>query len=189
MRHTGVMHPAFLYLPGGRLTTPELCAARLDGHLVEIGEGYIPADLVEGADSRAGALATLIPRDTAACGPTAAWIHGAGDAPPAIHHVRRAVQRRIRPSIHARVIFHDTSVPSADMIMIGDVHVMTPVRSMVDLALGLYRDESLRRWMILLAQADPEVIDGALEQIASMTRVPGTRAGGAALGRLRVRTT
>ena len=41
------MHPAFLYLPGARLELAELAAAALDGHLVAMGEGFIPADLVE----------------------------------------------------------------------------------------------------------------------------------------------
>ncbi|WP_311245157.1 type IV toxin-antitoxin system AbiEi family antitoxin [Microbacterium sp. WCS2018Hpa-23] len=182
------MHPAFLYLPGGRLTAPELSAARLDGHLVELGEGYIPADLVESASARAAAVATLIPADTAASGPTAAWIHGAGDAPPARHHVRRAVQRRIRPAVPARVTLHDTALPSSDLVWIGGVPVMTPARTMIDLALGLYRDESLRRWMVLLSHVDPQLVSEALTDLDALSRVPGKRAGRGALERLLVRT-
>ena len=54
------MHPALFYLPGDRLMQPELSAARLDGHVVEMGEGYIPADVVEGPEARAAALRSLI---------------------------------------------------------------------------------------------------------------------------------
>ena len=54
------MHPAFLYLPGERLTIPELSAARIDGHLVDLGEGYIPADLIESPSARAAAIAALV---------------------------------------------------------------------------------------------------------------------------------
>lgn len=182
------MHPAFLYLPGGRLTVPELSAARLDGHLVELGEGYIPADLVESSSARAAAIASLIPADTAASGPTAAWIHGAGDAPPARHHIRRAVQRRIRPVVPARVTLHDTALPASDLVWIGGVPVMTPARTMTDLALGLYRDESLRRWMVLLSHVDPRLVSEALRDLEALSRVPGKRAGSGALERLLVRT-
>lgn len=182
------MHPAFLYLPGDRLTIPELSAARLDGHLVDLGEGYIPADLVETPSARAAAIATLVPAHTAASGPSAAWVHGAGDAPPARHHVRRAVSHRIRPALPARVILHDTALPRSDFLLIGGVPVMTAERTMVDLALGLHRDASLRRWMLLLAHAEPGLVPAALVDLDSMIRVPGKRAGRGALERILVRT-
>lgn len=182
------MHPAFLYLPGDRLTIPELSAARLDGHVVELGEGYIPADLVEDSSTRAASIADLVPADTAASGPTAAWIHGAGDTPPARHHVRRAVQRRIRAMSTARVALHDTSLPPTDVLVIGGVTVMTPVRTMVDLALSVHRDESLRRWVLLLAQTDPRLVPEAISALETMGRVPGKRAGRGTLDRLPLTT-
>ncbi|KQR45537.1 hypothetical protein ASF87_15070 [Microbacterium sp. Leaf161] len=182
------MHPAFLYLPGERLTIPELSAARIDGHLVDLGEGYIPADLIESPSARAAAIAGLVPADTAASGPSAAWIHGAGDAPPARHHVRRAVGHRIRATLPPRVILHDTALSRTHIELIGGVPVMTPQRTMVDLALGLHRDESLRRWMLLLADTEPALVSVALSEIDAMIRVPGKRAGRGALERLLVRT-
>lgn len=183
-----MVHPAFLYLPGERLDITELCAARLDGHVFEIGEGYIPADLVESPATRAAAVASLIPTDTAASGPTAAWIHGAGDAPPARHHVRRAVDRRIRPAIASRVILHDTALAAGEFVILAGTPVMTPRRTMIDLALGLHRDESLRRWMLLLAEVDPRLVEDAAAALDTMIRVPGKRAGRAALERIAVRT-
>ncbi|MFJ4996953.1 type IV toxin-antitoxin system AbiEi family antitoxin [Microbacterium sp. NPDC088619] len=182
------MHPAFLYLPGVRLTIPELSAARIDGHLVDLGEGYIPADLIETPSARAAAIATLVPVHTAASGPSAAWIHGAGDTPPARHHVRRAVSHRIRPALPPRVILHDTALARTDVVLLGGVPVMSPERTMVDLALGLHRDESLRRWMLLLAHAEPGLVRIALSELDTMIRVPGKLAGRGALERLLVRT-
>lgn len=181
------MHPAFLYLPGDRLQHAELGAARLDGHLVEIGEGYIPADLVEGPSTRASAVAVLIPPDTAACGPTAAWIHGAGSAPPAIHHVRRAVARRIRPALAPRVVLHDTSVATEDLVHLGGIAVVSPLRTVLDIALALHRDESLRLWLVRLAEVSPELIPLAIDAVEGMRRVPGTRTARAVLQRLDVR--
>ncbi|OAN41010.1 type IV toxin-antitoxin system AbiEi family antitoxin [Microbacterium sp. H83] len=182
------MHPAFLYLPGDRLALPELSAAALDGHVVAVGEGFIPADLVEGPSTRATSLARLIPAGTVASGPTAAWIHGARDAPPALHHVRRVARRRIRPALDRRVTMHDVHVPDPELVRLGGVAVLTPLRTMVDLALGLHRDESLMRWMIGLAHVDPALPSDAIDVLASLGRVPGKRAGRAALTRISVRT-
>ena len=182
------MHPALLYLPGGRLTLPELSAARLDGHVVELGEGYVPADLIDSPQARAAAIAGIVPANTALCGPSAAWVHGAGDRPPARHHVRRAVSHRLRVDLPPRVILHDTTLPEDDVIQFGGTLVMTPVRTMVDLALGLHRDPTRRPWIDLLADADPVLLVDAASAIDEMHRMPGARVARAALQRAILRT-
>ena len=83
---------------------------------------------------------------------------------------------------------HDTALSRTHIELIGGVPVMTPQRTMVDLALGLHRDESLRRWMLLLADTEPALVSVALSEIDAMIRVPGKRAGRGALERLLVRT-
>ncbi|MFJ6531320.1 type IV toxin-antitoxin system AbiEi family antitoxin [Microbacterium sp. NPDC091662] len=182
------MHPAFLYVPGDRLSLSELSAARIDGHVVEVGDAYVPADLVEGPDVRAGAVASLVQPGTAASGPTAAWIHGAGDAPPAVHHVRRCVERRIRAVTSSRLVFHDTVVPASDVQLIGGIRVSDPVRTMLDLATALHRDPRMLTWMDRLALVFPETPNAAAEALRAMSRVPGSRAGSAVLERLALRT-
>lgn len=181
------MHPALLYLPGDRLALAELSAARLDGHLFDLGEGYIPADLVEGPATRAATLAPLIPRGTAASGPTAAWIHGAGDAPPSRHHVSRAVSRRIRPDPSTRVVMHEVPVPASAQVLLGGIPTTTPVRTMVDLALSLHRDPSVRPWITSLADVDPGLVADAVAALDMLHRVPGKVSGRAALLRVRTR--
>lgn len=170
------MHPALFYLPGDRLTQPELSAARLDGHVVEIGEGYIPADLVEAPAARAAALRSLILPGMAASGPSAAWIHGAGDDPPSPHHARRAVDRRLRASVSARLVFHDSQLASCDIVHIGGLAVSTPLRTMIDLALGIHREPVLASWAAALAEVSPELVPAAAEEMRGLHRVPGVRA-------------
>lgn len=182
------MHPAFLFLPGVRLSPAELSAARIDGHVVELGEAYVPADLVETADLRARTLAALVRPGTAASGPTAAWIHGAGDAPPSVHHVKRAVDRRIRPQTNGRLVFHDTLLAASDQQVIGGIAVSTPVRTLFDLATTLHRDPRVLPWMDHLAGVLPGLAADAAAAVRSLNRVPGSRAGLAALERLAVRT-
>lgn len=181
------MHPAFLYVPGERLSQPELSAARIDGHVVEVGDAYVPADLVEGPDVRASTIASLIQPGTAASGPTAAWIHGAGDAPPAVHHVKRCVERRIRPVTSSRLVFHDTVLPADDLEMIGGVPVSMPVRTMLDLATTLHRDPRVLTWMHRLAIVFPDAPEAAGAVLRGMRRVPGSRTGLAVLERLEFR--
>jgi hypothetical protein len=183
------MHPAFLYLPGIRLSPAELSAARIDGHVVDLGEAYVPADLVESADVRASTLAPLVRPGTAASGPTAAWIHGAGDTPPSVHHVKRSVDRRLRPQTSGRLVFHDTLLAASDQQMIGGIAVSTPVRTLLDLATTLHRDPRVRPWMDHLARVQPGLAAEAAVAMRTLTRVPGSRAGLAALERLAVRTT
>lgn len=183
-----MVHPALLYLPGARLSLPELSAARLDGHVVDLGDAYIPADLVEGADVRAASIAALVQDGAAVCGPSAAWVHGAGDAPPPVHHVKRCVERRVRPRTSARLVFHDTVLPPAHVVMIGGVPVSTPGRTMMDLATSLHRDPRVLPWMNALAVACPEATRHALTELRGTTRVPGSRAGIAALERVELRT-
>ncbi|WP_417540574.1 type IV toxin-antitoxin system AbiEi family antitoxin [Microbacterium maritypicum] len=178
------MHPAFLYVPGERLSQSELSAARIDGQVVEVGDAYVPADLIEGPDVRASAIATLVRPGTAASGPTAAWIHGAGDAPPAVHHIRRCVERRIRAVTSSRLVFHDTVVPSSDLQRIGGVLVSTPMRTMLDLATTLHRDPRVLTWMDRLAIVFPETPEAAGDALRDMSRVPGSRVGMAVLERL-----
>lgn len=183
------MHPAFLYLPGERLTLPELTAARLDGDVVDIGDAYIPADLVESADVRAASIAAIVQPGTAVCGPSAVWVHGACDAPPNTHHLRRAVTRRIRAVQDPRVRYHDTPLPPEDLELIGGVTVTTPERTVIDLALAGHRDSALDHWLSVLAAHDPALIGIARERIGSLRRVPGSRRALELLERLDVRTT
>ncbi|MBO9626221.1 MAG: hypothetical protein J7484_07585 [Microbacterium sp.] len=168
------MHPAFLYLPGERLALPELSAARLDGLVVEVGECYIPADLVEGPDVRAASLAPLLPPGTAAAGPSAAWVHGAGDRPPTRHHVRRAVGHRLRLPQHRRLVFHDAFVPASDRVLTGGVWVTTVTRTLCDLARGLHRDPTLLPWLRLLAAAAPDRVQAAVESITAYPTAAGS---------------
>lgn len=179
------MHPALLYLPDDRLTRAELAAARLDGHLIEIGDAYVPADLVESAAMRAASLSPLLGPGLAAAGPSAAWIHGAGDAPPSPHHARRGGEKRPRSRQSARLQVHETPIPAADIERIGGTLVTTKVRTMFDLALLLDRDPSALVWLRALDAVDRDLVISALERLHRHPRTPGSRTARRALSALR----
>jgi hypothetical protein len=128
------MPSPFLYFAGERLSPAELSAARLDGHLVELGEAYIPADAVETRELRAGSLRELLGDTLAATHLSAAWVHGALGEPPVRHTVQRAVPRRLHQVIGRRLVYRDLSVDPADLTTIGGVSVTVPVRTLADLS-------------------------------------------------------
>lgn len=174
------MGSAHLYFPGERLSAAELASACLDGHLVALGDAYIPADAVETAALRAGSLRELLRDVLAAIGPSAAWIHGVGSGPPARHRVQRVAPRRLHAVIDRRLEYHDTLLPARARQRIGGVWVTTPARTAADLLrTGSSDDERTARAMIAAGLAT--IADTAADLHAAGP-LPGKRA---ALRRLR----
>lgn len=124
----------FVFFPHRGHSHAELSAARIDGRLVELGEGYIPADAIETPALRAASLATVLGDRLAATHLTAAWVHGAADDLPARLQVQRAVARRIRPVIDHRIAYRDSVVRPQDLALLGGVLVTTAARTLADLA-------------------------------------------------------
>ncbi|MCR2814639.1 type IV toxin-antitoxin system AbiEi family antitoxin [Microbacterium jiangjiandongii] len=173
------MPSPFLYFAGGRLSAAELAAARLDGDLVEVGEGYMPADAVETRELRAASLAPLVGRSLAATHLSAAWVHGALDTPPARHAVQRVVTRRLSPPLDARVRYSDVRLDAADADVFGGVAVTTPTRTLADLARS--RDAADRDAALRLMAIAPHLRGAALAWLAAAGPVPDKRAAAAFL--------
>ncbi len=137
------MASPFLYFAGDRLSTAELTAACRDGHLIEIGEAFMPADAVETRELRAASLASIVRRGLAATHDTAAWVHGARTDPPARHHVQRISERRLHHVIDGRMRYRDVRLDPLDAVFISHIPVTTPARTLVDLVRdGLVRERS-----------------------------------------------
>ncbi|MFC4137099.1 MULTISPECIES: hypothetical protein [unclassified Microbacterium] len=169
------MHPALVYLPGDRLSLTELGAARLDGHVVEVGEGFLPADTVEGPEARALSLCALIPSSGALCGPSAAWVHGAGDLPPARHHVCRAdaAAARLRPG--PRIVTHQVALTPDQTVRIAGVPVAAVDAVAISLAFTAGRDPESAHWLRALIEVFPGLAARTYETIGGRSRAPGKR--------------
>ncbi|MGF3055259.1 type IV toxin-antitoxin system AbiEi family antitoxin [Microbacterium sp. YY-01] len=174
--HTDVVHPVFFYLPGEKLSLAELCAARLDGDVVELGEGYTPADSIDTEVWRAASISTLLPSldSFAFVGPSAAWIHGAGDGAPYEHAVRRTGKRRTTDVGRPRLTVHDTPLPSSDVMLVGRVSVTTPDRTLFDLARSANKSPVYEHWAWLLAEYDPTTVAPAAERTRAWRGQPGS---------------
>jgi hypothetical protein len=169
------MHRAFLFFPGDRLSEAELCAARLDGHVVEVGDAYAPADTVETAALRAASLRPILGVTLAATHLTAAWVHGATLAPPARHTVQRASPRRPHSSFDTRLQYRDLQVPDDDLVRMGGVLVTTPERTLADLA--RVDDAEHRAAFRMLADHEPGLAIRALAWLDAQGPIWAKRAG------------
>lgn len=167
------MGSPWLLFAGDALSPAELSAARLDGDVVELGEGYMPADAVETAWLRAGSLAPMVTDTLAVTHLSAAWVHGGLTEPPGRHTLQRAVDRRLHHMIGRRFHYRDPHIDDADQLRIAGVRVTTPVRTLADLART--PDDEYRHAAILLAEAHPALVEPALEWFARRGVVPFKR--------------
>jgi hypothetical protein len=124
----------FLFFPGERLAASELSAACLDGVLVPLGEGFMPADAVETSWMRARSLLPLLGDRWAGVRTTAAWVHGGMPAEPPRHHLQRVATTRTRAHNATRAVFHDVRLPTDDTVTLAGIHFSTPERTLADLA-------------------------------------------------------
>lgn len=167
-----------IYLPDERLSVAELSAARLDGDVVEIGEGYMPADAIESTATRAASLRSLCGTRLVVGSWSAAWVYGALTDPPARHTVMRGAAHRIGNLIDRRAIFHDVGVEQTDVTDVAGVLVTSPLRTVIDVARRIREPEHRERAtsvvgaLIEAGLADP--LD-AIRRIDALTRLPGSK--------------
>lgn len=115
------------------LPLPELQAARLDGDVYAVGDGFSPIDEQEQAHHRAQSLrAFMLPRLIAER-MTAAWIHGGRASPPAIHEVCVSYAARARVPATRRYAVREVVLDEHEIVTIGGLAVTTPLRTAIDL--------------------------------------------------------
>ena len=169
----------FLFFPGERLALTELSAACLDGLLVPLGEGFMPADAVETVWMRARSLSPLLGERWAGVRLTAAWVHGGTATEPRRHHLQRVGPTRTRARDATRAVFHDVRLPAADTTLVAGVHLSTPGRTLADLARS--DDEGERAAAIEWAASDVESRHEAQAWLARHPTFPYGRRGAALL--------
>src|SRR5690606_19377031 len=148
-------------------------SARLDGLLIEVGDGYMPPDLPEDAPARVASLAPILVPGYALSGPTAAWVHGTGNAPPARHHLQRVSARRQRVHAPRGVVLHDVLLDADDIEIVGRTPVTTALRTLTDLALAARSDDAAAHWMRCLADSRRDLLAHAIAHVESRPRLPG----------------
>lgn len=180
------MGSRFLYFPSELLSRAELTAACLDGDLVGLGEGFVPADTIETAALRAASLRPLVGDRMAATHRSAAWIHGFVDETPARHDLQRISAHRLHEPVDRRFVYRDPRIPEEDLVRLGGVPVTTPARTVADLARGT--DASAYELLDHCAERAPHAVRDGIAWLESKRRVPRRLAALVLLQKL-VRTT
>lgn len=116
------------------LPIAELLAARLDGELFRVGDGFSPVDEVEQPRHRARALRAGISDRLIAEQRSAAWIWGALPAAPNPHQFCVALDARVTHSSVAWVTVRDVVIEASECVVLDELPVTTPLRTAVDLA-------------------------------------------------------
>lgn len=180
------MGSRFLYFPSEKLSRAELTAACLDGHLVGLGEGFVPADTIETAALRAASLGPLVGDRMAATHRSAAWVHGFVDEVPVRHDLQRISAHRLHEPVDRRFVYRDPRIPDEDLVRLGGVPVTTPARTVADIARGT--DQTAHALLDQCVDRAPHAVHDGIAWLASKRRVPRRLAALALLEEL-VRTT
>ena len=166
------------------LPLAELCAARLDGELFAIDDGWAPVDEPDLPGFRAAVTALRVPRALIIERMSAAWVHGAIVAPPPVAQFCVPLSARIAVIGDQRATVREVRIDDGEVTRFGDIRCTTPVRTAFDLLRDPTLDEShaVRAVAALLA-ARPALGDDVRDRLASATRMPHKTAALARLGR------
>ncbi|WP_157372760.1 hypothetical protein [Agromyces sp. Root81] len=115
------------------LPLAELCAARIDGEVVPIDDGWAPVDEPDLPGLRAAAVALRAPRVLVIERLSAAWVHGALPAPPSI--AQFCVPRTARVAVFSapRLVVREVVIAGADIIDYPSARCTSPGRTGFDL--------------------------------------------------------
>ena len=116
------------------LPIAELSAARLDGELYAVDDGYSPVDVPCGPHERAASIADYCQGRLMAEQRTAAWIWGALELPPARHELCASLGARARPAHPIRTSVREVVIDEGEFAVVGGIAVTTPLRTVIDLA-------------------------------------------------------
>jgi hypothetical protein len=155
-------------LHAGDLPLAELCAARLDGELFGVDEGFAPIDSGNGALDRARAAGRFWPGRLIAERATAAWIWGATPDPPPRHQLCASKDARARPPVPVRSTVREVTIAPDEYARLAGLRVTTPLRTVVDLArFGDHYtevDREVARALIALGEITPDDCRRALDR-------------------------
>ena len=119
----------------GTLDLPiaELCAARLDGELFAIDDGWAPVDEPDLPAFRAAVTALRMPRPLVIERMSAAWVHGAVAVPPAVAQFCVPHNARIAPIGDRRAIVREVKLDESEVVELGGIRCTSVLRTGFDL--------------------------------------------------------
>ncbi|WP_403024874.1 hypothetical protein [Salinibacterium sp. GXW1014] len=158
------------------LPLQELQAARLDGDLYAIGDGFASIDEFEQAHHRALSLGAIARPRFIAERMTAAWVHGAVPAPPAVFEFCVSHSARARAQVSPRVQVREVVIAPSDVVRFGGIAVTSPLRTVIDLlrAEGDFANERMSQ-LLRLMSANAIELDDCRREVESRHKLAGKR--------------
>lgn len=115
------------------LPIAELCAARLDGELFAIDDGWAAVDEPDLPAFRAAVIALRMPRPLVIERMSAAWVHGALAVPPAVAQFCVPHSARIAPIGDRRATVREVKLDESEVVELGGTRCTSVVRTGFDL--------------------------------------------------------
>lgn len=155
------------------LPLAELCAARLDGELFAIDDGWAPLDEPDLPAFRAAVTALRAPRSLVIERMSAAWVHGAVVAPPPIAQFCVPLKARIAVIGDHRAQVREVRIDDDEIMRFDAVPCTTPVRTAFDLLRdpGL-DDDDIVAAVASLATSHPRLPAAVRERFEAAPRIP-----------------
>lgn len=165
--------PDALFVSGDGFTAAALSRMCHEGLLRPVLRGvYAACDATDDAGLRARAARSAAGRPGVLGHLTAAWVHGATDAPPAVLDVLEVRSVWVPAATGVRV--HAARLSDADVVQVAGISVTSRVRTAVDLSRWLPGEEG-RGVLTRLLATSLACPCRALDRLAAMDRPPHAR--------------
>lgn len=154
-----------------------LSAARLDGVLWGIHDGFCPVDEPDRPELRVLALSSVVQPHDIIVGRTAAWVHGAGTR--VIGAVEVCSRARPLGSWRTGARYREISFDESDLIQLAPYTplVTTRARSISDIAVDSLRTIHDGELVLALSGGDPATVRAHADDLAAARRRPRKAAG------------
>jgi hypothetical protein len=157
----------------GDLHLAELCAARIDGELVELADGWCPVDEPDLPSLRAAAAAIDAAPALIAERLTAAWVHGGLDAPPRPAQYCVPSSDRIAVRLDRRAMVREVSLRPGDLVDLGGARCTSVERTAFDLLREADLDDATVVEVVArLIAPRPGLADRVRARLDDATRLP-----------------
>ncbi|WP_074258910.1 hypothetical protein [Agromyces cerinus] len=155
------------------LSLAELCAARIDGELMPIDEGWAPVDEPDLPSLRAAAIALRAPRSLVIERRSAAWVHGALTAPPAVAQFCVPRTARVASVSGPRLLVREVAIEPDEIVEYRRARCTTPVRTGFDLLREpAEADDEVEAIVTSLCGDDAELPRALRRRLEASTRMP-----------------
>ena len=155
------------------LPLAELCAARLDGELFAIDQGWAPIDEPDLPAFRAMVTSLRAPRSLIIERLSAAWVHGALGAPPTVAQFCVPLDARIAVLDRPRTLVREVRIGDDEIVRFGELRCTSPIRTAFDLLRDPSLDEGVVVGVVAALQVERPALATALhERLDAAVRMP-----------------